>query len=194
MESLWHTPREQLFGDGEAMAWRFYGQLPEDAQIAKAALFGQKRAEHGDLKDLGAWANTFAGAARSNAVAAAMNAAYQRDASRVEALLAGTRPGADRDAALRGLAEAMSHPRLADAAGRALAIGDSSARRDSLEAVIVPWLKNDPEAGRRWLQDAGAVPVAWKKEWLEQRAGRTRRVAGATQQDRRKEALTSAEA
>lgn len=59
---------------------------------------------------------------------------------RVEALLAGTRPGADRDAALRGLAEAMSHAAPADAASRALGIGDSSARRDTLEAVIVPWL------------------------------------------------------
>ncbi len=54
MKSMWHTPREQLFGNGEARAWEFYGQLPEDAQIVKASLFGEKRAERGDLNDLGA--------------------------------------------------------------------------------------------------------------------------------------------
>ena len=171
MESMWHTPREQLFGDGEALAWRFYDALSADAQIAKAALFGEKRAEHGDLTDLSGWAQNFApGLARANAIAAAAKTSYQRDASRADSLLATTRPGADRDAALRGLAEAASSAAPADAARRALGIDDSSLRRDALDGVIVPWLRKDREASRSWLQNAAAVPVAWKQEWLEPRA------------------------
>ena len=47
MESMWHTPQKELYADGDALAWSFYTQLPEDAQIAKAYLFGQKRVEFG---------------------------------------------------------------------------------------------------------------------------------------------------
>ena len=147
--------------------WEFYGQLPEDAQIVKASLFGENRAERGDLNDLGAWAQNFpSAAARANAVSAAMSASYRRDAARADTLLATTAPGPDRDAALRGLSEAMAPAAPADAATRALGIGDGTARRDALETVIVPWLKRAPETGRAWLQSAGGVPAAWKQEWL----------------------------
>ena len=89
MESLWHTPKEQLFKDEGAMAWAFFQQLPEDGQIAKAFLFGQLRAQQGDLKDLGAWASKFPpGQARANAVTGAAIASYRRNGSEAEALAA----------------------------------------------------------------------------------------------------------
>ncbi len=168
MESLWHTPKEKLFDADEEMAWGFFDQLGEEAKIAKAALFGQRRAEHGDLTDLGAWAQNFPpGLARSNALAGAIIGAYPRDAARAEALLASVASGADRDAALRGLAEVMGRGAPADAATRALGISNTVVQQDALEGVIVPWLKSDPEASRAWLQTATTVPAAWKQKWLQ---------------------------
>lgn len=98
-----------------------------------------------------------------------MSTAFQRDASRAEALLASTAPGADRDAALRGLAEAMRGAAPAKAAGRALEISDVNLRRDVLEGVVLPWLKSNSTAGREWLQAAPNIPAACKQEWLQRR-------------------------
>ncbi len=95
-----------------------------------------------------------------------MSASYRRDATRADPLLATTAPGPDRDAALRGLSEAMAGKAPADAATRALGIGDGTARRDALETVIAPWLKRAPETSRVWLQSAGSVPATWKQAWL----------------------------
>ncbi len=167
MESLWHTPGKQLFDGDAALAWQFYDQLPEDAQIAKATLFGVKRAEHGDLADLGAWGQNFAsGPARFNAITGAMDTAYGRHPSRAETLLATTAPGADRDAALRGLADATRTSAPAAAAARALSIGDPNLRREVLAGVVLPWLKTNASASREWLQNNAAIPAAWKQEWL----------------------------
>ena len=44
MESLWHTPTDQLFADDGAMAWAFFQQLPAEGQIAKAYPSSAKRA------------------------------------------------------------------------------------------------------------------------------------------------------
>ena len=108
------------------------------------------------------------GQARSNAITGAMTAFSRRDATGAEALLASTTPGPDRDAALRGLTEVMGGAAPADAAARALQIGNAAVRQDALESVIVPWLQRDREAGRKWL-DGAAIPPAWKQQWLQER-------------------------
>ena len=167
MESMWHTPGKQLFGEDAAMAWRFYDALPPDAQVAKAWLFGQKRAAKVGVGDLAAWAQDFPpGLARSNAIAGAISAARQRDAAPAEAFLATVRPGPDRDAALRGIADAQRQSAPAAAADRALGIGDATVRRDTLEAVVLPWLQSDAKTSRAWLQSAAAIPAEWKQDWL----------------------------
>ena len=161
MESLWHTPGKELYADGEAMAWGFYKALPPDAQVAKAFLFGQKRAQFGEVDDVGAWASNFApGLARGNAIAGVMSS--QRNAEQAEAQLGKLTAGADRDAALRGLA--TSQPAPAGAA-RALGIADETVRRETLEKIIPRWIKSDEQASRAWLQSA-AIPEAWRQEWL----------------------------
>jgi hypothetical protein len=60
----------------------------------------------------------------------------------------------------------MSHNAPADAAARALGIGDATVRQEALEAVVLPWLESDAGASRAWLRDTAAVPAAWKQEWL----------------------------
>ena len=161
MESLWHTPGKQLYADGDAMAWSFYKALPSDAQVAKAFLFGQKRALFGEIADVGAWAGQFApGLARSNAIAGMMSG--QRNAEQSDAQLAKLTAGADRDAALRGIATSQPAPAGAD---RALGIADETVRRDTLEKIVPRWLKSDETASRAWLQSA-AIPAAWRQEWL----------------------------
>ncbi|HEV7866175.1 MAG TPA: hypothetical protein VGO90_00735 [Chthoniobacteraceae bacterium] len=165
-DSFWRVPKEQLFDQGTAFAMRLFEQLPPESQERTATALGRKRAEQGDLTDLGVWAQNFAsGPARANAVAGAIGAAYERDASRVETLLASTASTADRDAALRGLAETMSKATPAGAAIRALTITDSAVRRETLDAVVTGWLKRDPETARTWLRNAAAIPEAWKQTW-----------------------------
>ena len=166
VDSLWRVPKEQLFGEGTAFAMRLFEQLAEDSQARTATALGRKRAEQGDLIDLTAWAQNFPpGSARANAVAGAMGAAYVRDASRVEPLLASMASPPDRDAALRGLAEAMSNAAPVDAAVRALAITDPATRRETLGSIVTGWVERDPETARTWLRDSATIPEAWKQAW-----------------------------
>ena len=161
----WQTKGQSPSADAE-MAIRLLRELPEDAQIRGANRLGRKRAEHGDLGDLNAWSqNSFAGPVRAEAIASAVGVAFKIDASRVDALLAGV-AGADRDAALRGLATAMSDTTPANAATRALGIADASLRRETVDSVMTTWLKRDPEASRAWLQGAPNIPSAWKQAWV----------------------------
>lgn len=165
-DSLWRVPKEQLFGDESAFAMRLFNELPDESQVRTASALGQKRAQQGDLTDLDLWAQNFVpGPARANALAGAISAAYGRDASRVETLLASTTAPADRDAALRGLAGAMSDSAPASAATRALAINDRALRRETLGTVITAWQKRDPAPAREWLRDTASIPEAWKQAW-----------------------------
>jgi hypothetical protein len=165
-DSLWLAPKEQLFSKGTAFATRLFEQLSPEAQARTAAGLGRKRGEQGDLADLGAWAQNFApGPARADALAGAVSAAYARGASGVEALFANTASAADRDAALRGLTEAMRHTAPASAADRALTITDPDMRRQALESVMTIWLKRDPETARTWLRDTATIPETWKQAW-----------------------------
>jgi hypothetical protein len=165
MESLWHTPPKELFANGDAMARGFYDKLPPDAQSAKAYLFGQKRAEFGALADVGAWAQSFPpGSTRSNAIAGAMFATQQKNATSAEEQFAKLTTPSDRDAALRGMATAQSGLKAAD---RALAIADPTIRRDTLEEVFPRWQKTDAEASRAWLESAN-VPEEWRRELRQQ--------------------------
>lgn len=159
---------QQMEGDGmQGAGWSLYQQLPEEAQILNAIPFGQARAEQGNLEDLGAWVQNFPpGQARSNAVAGAIGAAYFRDPVYGAALLASLTTAADRDAGLRGLVIFVAP---AEAATRALEITDAVVQKHVLGSVIVPWLKHDPAATRKWLDGATAVPSAWKQEWLQGR-------------------------
>ena len=170
MESLWHTPKDQLFKEEGAMAWEFYEQLPEEGQIAKAFLFGEGRAQRGDLKDLGAWADKFPpGQARANALTGAASGAFRSNRAEAETLVSVLAPGADRDAALRGLTEAMGNSAPAEAATRALEISNPIVKQDALDAVVIPWTAKDPEASRAWLEANPAIPGAWKQDWLKSR-------------------------
>ena len=126
----------------------------------------EKRIEQGDVTDLRPWAQRFVpGPARANAVAGAMSAAYRRDATSVQTLLASTPTPADHDAALRGLAETMSDSAPADAATRALSIGDLAVRRETLGDIFTDWQRRDATAAGAWLQNAANVPAAWKQAW-----------------------------
>ncbi len=165
-DGLWQLPGDKLFkGDG-AVAMRLFNELSPDAQARSADALGRARGKMSDLTDLNAWVQPFApGSIRADAIAGAIGAAFQQDASRVDALLSSVSTDADRDAALRGLAETMSNSVPSDAAARALAIGDSALRRETLDTVIPLWLKRDPEACNRWIQSATAVPADWKEAW-----------------------------
>ncbi|MHA3774455.1 hypothetical protein ACXR0O_23255 [Verrucomicrobiota bacterium sgz303538] len=166
-KALWGTSKEQLFGTESGLAWRLFNQMPAEAQAACAGTFGQVRAEQGDLKDLNLWANNFGpGLARSNAIAGAVSAIYRRDASRVEPLLATVTASADRDAALRGLASSMGYSAPADAAARALEIRDTTVRQETLEEIVLAWIRRDPESSREWLREATSVPAELKQAWL----------------------------
>lgn len=165
-DSLWRVPEEQLFREGNAFAMRLFNELAVESQVRATTKLGEKRAQRGDLTDLHEWAENFsAGAARANAIAGAMRASYERDASRVEALLASTTSSADRDAALRGLAGAMSNSAPAEAATRALGINDPSIRRETLGTVVTAWQNLDPARADAWLNDTATIPDAWKQLW-----------------------------
>ncbi len=167
-DSLWRAPKDRLFGPEDGIAFRLFNELPEEAQMRNATELGRARMERGDLTDLNDWAENFApGAVRANAIAGAIGAAYERDASQVEALLAGTRSARDRDAALRGLAETMRFTAPAGAAGRAVEIGDAALRRETLEPIVTFWIKRDPDAAHAWLQDADNIPADWKRAWMQ---------------------------
>lgn len=166
-EASWFLPEEQFTAAAGILQKRLFQQLPADAQIETARDLGRRRGELSDFTDLHAWAQRFdTGPARAEAVSAAIESAYQRDASRVDALVASVAPGADRDAALRAMAMNTNHVALATAATHALGIGDSALRRATLETVVTSWLKSDSEASRAWLQDAAAIPPSWKAAWL----------------------------
>jgi hypothetical protein len=165
MESMWHTPGKQLFGENAAMAWEFYNALPEDSQIARASLFGQKRVEYDRTGDPSAWIQDFpSGAIRQNAIDGAMGALYQRNAASAEKFLAAMAPGPDYDAALGSMSMLMSRKEPAAAAERAMQISNEVLRQETLQAIVVPWLQREAENSQKWLQSA-AVPDAWKTAW-----------------------------
>jgi hypothetical protein len=166
-ESLWHTPLDQLFDGENPLALRLFNQLPPDAQAASAEHFGQKRGEKG-LTDLNAWANIFQpGSGRTDAIASAVQASFQRDAAQVDELVATATLGADRDAALRGLAQAMSYGQPKAAAVRAMQISDPSTRLGTLDSVVSNWLNSDPISTRAWLSEVSIVPAGWRNKWLQ---------------------------
>ena len=166
-DSFWLMKKGDTFAKAESALLKLFAQLPEDAQVRTAYDFGERRAREGSLTDVRDWAQHFpAGAARADAIAGAMSGAYERDASRVDQVMEKLATPADRDAALRGLAKAMRENAPADAAVRAATISDASTRRETLEAVIVPWLKKEPSAGREWLLHAKGVPQDWTAAWL----------------------------
>jgi hypothetical protein len=162
--SLWAVSADQRF-EKEAVCMRLFRQLSEEAQLHSAGDLGKKRGEQG-LGDLNEWAQTFSsGQVRANAVAGAMMGVYKQGAQ-VDALLGGVSAGPDRDAALRGLATAMGAVEPANAAIRALAIGDNELRHETLSAVMGEWLKRDPEASRVWLSKDALIPATWKAGWV----------------------------
>jgi hypothetical protein len=166
-DGLWRAPHEQLFGGADPLALRIFRQLEPDGQISKATELGRKGATTGELTDLDAWARNFSpGRARANAVAGAMEGACKRDASVAETLLVSTTTSADRDAALRGLAQALHEAAPVAAASRALSITNSNTRRETLEKVIGSWLNRDRETASSWLRGSSEIPAAWKQEWL----------------------------
>lgn len=170
MESLWHTPREKYFQDGERTAWEFYEQLGEEAQITKATLFAQRRVEHAEMKDLHAWVQNFpAGLARENAIKGAIKGAYGRGVAQAEAMVATLPTGPERNAALFGLARSMGSSDPAQAATRALEISNPVIQQDALETIIVPWLTSKPDESRQWLEANPAIPSTLKQQWLQGR-------------------------
>ena len=167
MESMWHTPGPQAFGDSAAMAWDFYRALPEDSQVAKARLFVEKRMEFDQTTNPADWLPQFpAGPARENAIATAAGQLYFRDPASAEKFVSPMPPGPERDAALDGLARSASQSAPAQAATRALEISDPTQRLDTLEAVLAQWRTTDPTAPRTWLQSAN-LPPDWKQTWLQ---------------------------
>jgi hypothetical protein len=168
-DSFWLLKKGEAFAKAEPALLRLFAQLPEDAQVRTAHEFGQRHAREGSLTDVRDWAQHFpTGPARANAIAGAMSGAYERDASRVDQVMENLATSADRDAALRGLATAMQENAPGDAATRAAAIIDASTRRETLETVILPWLKKDPTATREWLKNtARSIPPSWTEAWLQ---------------------------
>lgn len=165
-DSLWRVPNEQRF-EKEAVSMRLFGQLSEEAQLNSASEFGKARGKMESFTDLNAWAQTFSpGPVRADAVAGAVASSFERGAAGADALIDSVSPGPDRDAALRGLVNAMSSTAPANAASRALGIGDSNLRRETLGAVVSGWLKDDPEASRAWLAKDALIPAVWKETWL----------------------------
>jgi hypothetical protein len=149
---------------------RLFDQLPAEAQERQAARLGKGRFEAGlKLVDLANWTAQFTeGPVRQNAIIGILTAAFEKDASQVEPLLASVKTSADHDAALRGLAAAMSWNEPNEAATRALQINDLSIRQEALEAVMFSWLKRDPTKGQEWLTAQGStIPETWKQGWLE---------------------------
>ena len=162
--------KDQLMTGDNGFAMRLFDDLPADGQVRTANRLGQSRAQQGNLNDLQGWAANFApGEARVNAVAGAVGATYERNPSQIDGLLASTTIAADRDAGLRGLATAMSNTLPKDAAMRALTIGDTALRQETLGDVITAWQKRDPTATREWLQSVDTIPAAWKETWLKPR-------------------------
>jgi hypothetical protein len=162
---------DQKFKAEGNVLMRIFDQLPEEGQRRMGGRLGQAHGERMNLTDLGSWAQMFPeGAIRGEAIAGAIGAAYEKDASRVEALLATTAPGRERDTALRGLTAAITEP--SEAAARAMEIGDVAMRRKTLEGVIEWWNERDPAASGEWLRaQGGAIPAAWTQAWLERKEG-----------------------
>jgi hypothetical protein len=160
-------PADEKFKAEGNVLMRIFGQLPEEGQRRMSGRLGQAHGERMNLTNLGSWAQMFPeGAIRGEAIAGAIGAVYEKDASKVEALLATTAPGRERDAALRGLTAAITEP--SEAAARAMEIGDAAMRRKTLEGVIEWWNGQDPAASGEWLRaQGGAIPAAWTQAWLE---------------------------
>jgi hypothetical protein len=169
-DALWRAPKYLLFKGADPLAMKLFNQLPEDGQIRVASALGAERAGRGDLTDLGAWAQTFSSpAVRTKAITGVINAAYARDASTIEPLLATITSTPDRDSALAAIVVAMKNDSPSAAADRALSINDEAQRRSSLELAIQSWQKRDPDASRAWIAENPSIPQAWKTSWLQGR-------------------------
>jgi hypothetical protein len=166
-DTLWRMPKDQLFG-ADGVAIRLFNNLTGEAQARLALRLGEERGKLADFADVDAFAQNFpsASTARADAVAGAIGSAYSQDASRIDMLLATVTTTADRDAALRGLADAMSRDAPAEAAARALSIENRSIQQEALGSIMALWSRRDPNSSRAWLNDHPAIPAAWKQAWL----------------------------
>jgi hypothetical protein len=166
-DGVLRTPYEKLFSGEPPLALRLFRQLDAEGQFARAASLGEKRGNERDFTDLSVWSQNFPhGEVRSEAVAGAMSAVVKRDAASADALLASARTTADRDAALRGLAQGLNDTAPAAAATRALSIADAGTRREAIGIVMKSWLNRDRASATEWLAKADQIPGSWKQTWL----------------------------
>jgi hypothetical protein len=106
------------------------------------------------------------GEQRLIAVSGAVGSFFERDSKAVDRLLSEMPPGAERDAAIRGIAVSpLLYRDSAQAAARALEIGDAETRRAVLARVVPFWLGTNPDAARDWLASAPGIPAEWAHEW-----------------------------
>jgi hypothetical protein len=138
---------------------RLLPQISSEAQTTVARQFGIMAGMQSSLNDVGAWSRMFpAGEVRDAAVSQAVSYAFHTDVKRGDQLLATLAPSRERDAALKVAVSALTDRQPAEAARRALEIGDPPQRQKTLDAVLKEWRERDPAASEAWVREHGAAP------------------------------------
>jgi hypothetical protein len=168
-DALLRAPAHPSQSSEDNMRMRLFRELPPESQWRAATQIGEALGRGSNLTDLdGLGAQFPSGQARSNAIAGAIGAAYKSDASRVEPLLASVNSVSDRNAAVRGLAIAMTETAPLAATARAMEITDNAARDETLDTIVFLWMQRDPAAARSWLENApAAIASAWRESVLQ---------------------------
>jgi hypothetical protein len=168
-DALLRSPGQPSQSSGDDLPMRLFRELPPEGQWRAATRIGEMQGRSGSLTDLDVLGAQFPSSqARSNAIAGAIGAAYKSDASRVEPLLASVSSASDRNAAMRGLAIAMTETAPVAATARAMEITDNAARDETLDSIVFLWMQRDPAAARSWLENApAALAYTWRENQLQ---------------------------
>ena len=167
--------RDAMFAEG---IWRgtldekmeIYAQLTPEGRASAAAHMVQSSMQDGGPEKIEPWVKAQPpGAARRSAI---LTLAYSQAANAPEKIdtLADAWPaGPDRDAAMRGIASALSNTstpqRAFDFARR---IGDPTQREMSIEQTARSWLYRDEPAARAWITSAPEFSAEQKRVLLRQ--------------------------
>lgn len=167
-DSLWLSSGTAKFNREFPVVDRLFAELPPDAQERVSVSVGKAWGGISTDANLAERAKDYAeGTIRQNVISGALRGAFEEDAALAERMLASLTVQSDRDAALQGLCSSMREDHPALAADRALGISNQNMRKETLDKVIIGWLKREPARSREWLEKDGAnLPAAWKSAWL----------------------------
>jgi hypothetical protein len=146
---------------------KLFDAMSPDRQHRMAPEMGSELVGKGEFPTMDVWVSSFPDeSVRARAIGGAIVAVSAKTPARTDKILAELPAGSIRDQSLSALAINKSYFMPVAAASQALEISDSGTRYDTLDQMMIQWIKRDRQTAETWLNSQSDVPDEWKKDWL----------------------------